>query len=148
VMCAGRVDRDFVLEAFRLGAGAVVVSGCHPQDCHYIDGRQHAGERMDKVFTQLERMGISDGRYRLESVSATEGAIWAQIMRETSARVRELGVEQIRAENEKATPQLTRFLRRMREVPGVADGLLSTEQRLAGIETPIQQMHGAAGGDD
>ena len=148
VMCAGRVDRDFVLEAFRLGAGAVVVSGCHPQDCHYIDGRKHAGERMDKVFTQLERMGISDGRYRLESVSATEGAIWAQIMRETSARVRELGVGQIRAENEKATPQLTRFLRRMREVPGVADVLLSTEQRLAGIETPIQQMHGAAGGDD
>jgi heterodisulfide reductase subunit A len=56
VMCAGRVDRDFVMEAFRLGAGAVLVSGCHPQDCHYIEGRQHAAERMDKLAIQLERL--------------------------------------------------------------------------------------------
>ena len=81
VMCAGRVDRDFVMEAFRLGAGAVLVSGCHPQDCHYIDGRQHAEERMDKLAIQLEKAGISPQRFHVDSVSATEGAKWARIMR-------------------------------------------------------------------
>ena len=73
VMCAGRVDTDFVMEAFRLGAGAVLVSGCHPQDCHYITGRQNAGERMAKLAKQLERAGISPDRFRVESVSATGG---------------------------------------------------------------------------
>ena len=140
VMCAGRVDRDFVMEAFRLGAGAVLVSGCHPQDCHYIDGRQHAQVRMDKLAVQLEKLGISPGRFRIESVSATEGAKWSRIMREMSGTVRELGVEQVRTENEAARPHLARFLRRMQEVPGVAEVLkLSDEARLQGIATPIQQ---------
>jgi len=119
VMCAGRVDADFVMEAFRLGAGAVLVSGCHPQDCHYISGRGFAETRITRLFGQLEKLGISPGRFRLESVSATEGAKWARIMREMSAVVRELGPEGIRAENAKALPQLTKRLTRMREVPEV-----------------------------
>ncbi len=140
VMCAGRVDRDFVMEAFRLGAGAVLVSGCHPQDCHYIDGRQHAQVRMDRLAVQLEKLGISPGRFRIESVSATEGAKWSRIMREMSGTVRELGVEQVRTENEAARPHLARFLRRMQVVPGVAEVLkLSDEARLQGIATPVQQ---------
>jgi heterodisulfide reductase subunit A len=148
VMCAGRVDRDFVMEAFRLGAGAVLVSGCHPQDCHYIEGRQHAGERMEKVANQLSRLGISPERFRVESVSATEGAIWAQIMREMSEAIENLTVENIKAENEKALPQLTRSLRRMKEVPGVAEVLqLSEEAHLKGVETPIRQMAKVAGGE-
>lgn len=148
VMCAGRVDRDFVMEAFRLGAGAVLVSGCHPQDCHYIDGRQHSIERMDKLTVQLENLGITPGRFRQESVSATEGAKWARIMREMSELVRELGVETITAENEAARPKLTRFLRRMREVPGVEEVLqLSEQARLRGIETPVGQMAHVAGGE-
>jgi heterodisulfide reductase subunit A len=148
VMCAGRVDRDFVLEAYRLGAGAVLVSGCHPQDCHYITGRQHAEVRMDRVATQLERLGISPGRFRVESVSATEGAKWSRIMREMSETVRSLGVEKIREENDEARPQLTRFVRRMREVPGVEEALkLSDEARLAGVETRVEQMARMAGGE-
>ncbi|MGC9357005.1 MAG: hydrogenase iron-sulfur subunit [Anaerolineae bacterium] len=119
VMCAGRVDADFVMEAFRLGAGAVLVSGCHPQDCHYITGRQHAGERMERVAKQLERMGITPERFRVESVSATEGAKWSRIMKEMSTTVREMGVEAIREENEQARPKLGRKLRRMAEVPDV-----------------------------
>ena len=139
VMCAGRVDRDFVLEAFRLGAGAVVVSGCHPQDCHYLSGRQYAGERMAKVSDQLRNLGISEGRFRVESVSATEGAKWARIMQETSQRVRALGVERIHAENEEARPQLRRVLRRMREAPGVAEALSTPAARNADMEEVNQQ---------
>jgi len=155
VMCAGRVDRDFVMEAFRLGAGAVIVSGCHLQDCHYISGRQHSDDRMRKLMVQLEKLGFTEGRFRLESISATEGAKWAQIMTEASGLIREMGVDKVKAENDAARPQLVRRLRRMREVPDVAEALLLSEaQRLQGIETPVQQMAARqpatrlAGGDD
>lgn len=148
VMCAGRVDTDFVMEAFRLGAGAVLVSGCHLQDCHYIEGRQHADERMAKLAVQLERLGISPERFRVESVSATEGAKWARIMRELSEAIENITVENIIAENEKALPQLTRRLKRMSEVPGVAEALqLSESARLQGVDTPIRQMAQVTGGD-
>jgi heterodisulfide reductase subunit A len=142
VMCAGRVDRDFVMEAFRLGAGAVLVSGCHPQDCHYITGRQYAGERMEKLFVQLEKLGISPSRFRVESVSATEGAKWARIMREMSHTIAELGVEYIREENAKALPHLTKRLDRMKDIPGVAPVLRLTEEaRLQGVKTQMQQAY-------
>jgi heterodisulfide reductase subunit A len=148
VMCAGRVDRDFVMEAFRLGAGAVVVSGCHLQDCHYIDGRMHAEDRMERLATQLSKLGITEGRFRVESVSATEGAKWSRIMRETSSLILEMGREEIVAENDAARPQLTRFLRRMQDVPGVAEVLqLSAAARLQGIDTPVKQMAQVGGGE-
>jgi heterodisulfide reductase subunit A2 len=148
VMCAGRVDRDFVMEAFRLGAGAVVVSGCHPQDCHYIDGRQHADERMSKLAVQLEKLGISPDRFRVESISATEGAKWARVMTETNETIQELTIERIMEENEKARPKLTRFVRRMQDVPGVANVLkLSEEARLRGIKKPTPQTAPVAGGE-
>lgn len=148
VMCAGRVDRDFVMEAFRLGAGAVVVSGCHPQDCHYIDGRQHADERMSKLAAQLEKLGISPGRFRVESISATEGAKWARVMTETNETIQELTIDRIIMENEKARPKLTRFVRRMRDVPGVASVLeLSEEARLQGIKRSTRQTAPVAGGE-
>ena len=144
VMCAGRVDRDFVMEAFRLGAGAVLVSGCHPQDCHYITGREHAGERMDKLAVQLANLGFTAGRFRVESVSATEGAKWSRIMREMSDVVREIGPDRVAEENAAAQPQLTRLLRRMGEVPGVSEVLrLSEAARLQGIATPVEQMAAA-----
>ncbi|MGC9398590.1 MAG: hydrogenase iron-sulfur subunit [Anaerolineae bacterium] len=127
VMCAGRVDPDFVFEAFRLGAGAVLVSGCHPQDCHYITGRQNAGERMERVAKQLERAGISPQRFRVESVSATEGAKWARIMREMNDDLYELGIEAIRVENEEAYDRITRRVRRLREVPDVEEALEFSE---------------------
>ncbi len=134
VMCAGRVDPDFVMEAFRLGAGAVLVSGCHPQDCHYISGRQYAGDRMERVAKQLTRLGISPERFRVESVSATEGAKWARIMQEMSGTLAELTIAKIKEENAQAHPKLARRLNRLKQVPGVAPVLrLSEEMRLQGI---------------
>jgi len=149
VMCAGRVDRDFVLEAFRLGAGAVLVSGCHPQDCHYIDGRQHAEERMARVAKQLDRLGITPGRFRVESVSATEGAKWAQIMREMGGLVKELGPERIAEENAQMRPHLTKFLRRLGEIPGVSEVLIGSraEARLAAVDMPLVQLAKTTGGE-
>ena len=140
VMCAGRVDTDFVMEAFRLGAGAVLVSGCHPQDCHYIEGRQHAGDRMERLAKQLGRMGISPDRFRVESVSATEGAKWAQIMKELAQAIEDLTVAGVKAENEKARPKLSKRLGHFWEVPGVDAVLQFTE--------PGRQLLGINGGSE
>ncbi len=121
VMCAGRVDTDFVMEAFRLGAGAVLVSGCHPQDCHYIEGRNHAEKRMERLAKQLDRLGISPERFRVASVSATEGAKWARILTEMNQAMQELTIDKIKEENAQSQPKLTRRLKRMQDVPEVSD---------------------------
>jgi heterodisulfide reductase subunit A len=120
VMCSARMDRDFVFEAFRLGAGMVLVSGCHEQDCHYITGQQHAARRFERLASTLERMGISPERFRVEWISAAEGQKYARVITEMDQMLKELGSERIKEENEQTREQLSRRLRRWREVPGVA----------------------------
>jgi len=123
VMCSARMDQDFIFEAFRLGAGMVLASGCHPQDCHYITGQHHAARRFEKVAKTLERMGISPERFRVEWISAAEGAKYARVITEMDETLRSLGVERIKAENEKARPQLEKRLKRWIKVPEVAEVL-------------------------
>jgi len=123
VMCSARMDRDFIFEAFRLGAGMVLASGCHPQDCHYITGQRHAAKRFEKLDKTLEGMGISPERFRVEWISAAEGARYAQVIREMHETLQSLGVKRIKEENEKARPQLEKRLKRWVEVPDVAEVL-------------------------
>jgi len=114
-MCSGRVDRDFVLEAFRRGAGMVLVGACHlPYDCHYISGNWKMKERMEALAKVLEKLGISPDRFRVEYVSAAEGVKFAELMREMSEKIEELGRQRIVAENEKAKPYLDRMMARKR----------------------------------
>ena len=111
VMCSGRVDRDFVLEAFRRGAGMVLVAACHlPYDCHYISGNWHMTERMKALRKVLEKIGISPERFRVEYISAAEGLKFAQVITEMAETLRKLGRERIKAENEKARPFLERMV--------------------------------------
>ncbi len=91
VMCSGRVTPGFILEAFRRGADGVLVTGCHPGDCHYITGNQNAVATVDKTAQLLRLLGIDAGRLRLEWVSAAEGARFARIMTEFTEQVRALG---------------------------------------------------------
>jgi len=113
VMCSGRVDRDFVLEAFRLGAGMVLVAACHlPYDCHYISGNWKMKARMEALQGMLQKLGLSSERFRIEYVSAAEGVKFAELIREMSEQLKALGKERIRAENEKLRPFLERMLER------------------------------------
>jgi len=113
VMCSGRVDRDFVLEAFRLGAGMVLVGACHlPYDCHYISGNWKMKARMDALAPMLHKLGLSPERFRVEYVSAAEGVKFAEIVREMTAQMQALGKERIKAENEKLRPVLENMLKR------------------------------------
>jgi len=115
VMCSGRVDRDFVLEAFRLGAGMVLVGACHlPYDCHYISGNWKMKARMDALAPMLHKLGLSPERFRVEYVSAAEGVKFAELIREMNGQLRSLGKDKIKAENEKLHPILENMLKRKR----------------------------------
>jgi F420-non-reducing hydrogenase iron-sulfur subunit len=72
VMCSGRVDPQFVMEAFAKGADGVLIGGCHPGDCHYQEGNYNALRRYILLKRVLIEMGIEEERFRLEWISASE----------------------------------------------------------------------------
>ncbi len=111
VMCSGRVDRDFVLEAFRQGAGMVLVAACHlPYDCHYISGNVKMKARMETLAKMLEKLGLSPERFRVEYVSAAEGVKFADLISEMTEQMEGLGKNKIDAENDKLRSTLERML--------------------------------------
>jgi len=113
VMCSGRVDRDFVLEAFRLGAAGVMVGACHlPYDCHYISGNWKMKARMEALASMLHKLGLSPERFRIEYISAAEGVKFAQVVTEMTEQLKALGKEKIKAENKKLKPVLENMLKR------------------------------------
>ena len=91
VPCSGRVDPLFVLKAFQEGADGVMVLGCHPGDCHYLEGNYHARRRYALMHRLLEHVGVEKERLLIEWVSAGEGKQFAAMATEFAAQVRELG---------------------------------------------------------
>ena len=73
VMCSGRVDPQFILQAFASGADGVLIGGCHPGDCHYSEGNYKLLRRFRLLRKMLADIGIEDDRCRLEWISAAEG---------------------------------------------------------------------------
>ncbi len=113
VMCSGRVAREFVLEALRLGAGAVLVGACHlPYDCHYISGNYKMKDRTDALKAMLTKLGMSPERFRVEYVSAAEGIHYAEVIKEIDSQRKALGKAKIQAENAKLKPFLEKMLKR------------------------------------
>jgi len=80
VPCSGRVNPLFILKAFNLGADGVLVSGCHPNDCHYSEGNFYARRRLEFVKEFLPFMGIDKGRFAYQWVSASEGQKWQNVV--------------------------------------------------------------------
>jgi len=91
VMCSGRVDPGFILDAFRMGADGVLICGCHPGDCHYVEGNYKCMRRIPLTKKLLQGLGIEPGRLRLEWVSASEGARFQEVIAEFTEQVRALG---------------------------------------------------------
>jgi F420-non-reducing hydrogenase iron-sulfur subunit len=91
VMCSGRVDPVFVLEALRKGADGVLIGGCHPGDCHYQSGNYKANRRMKLLKRLLEEMAIDPGRVRFEYISASEGAKFASVATEFVDQLKKMG---------------------------------------------------------
>jgi len=88
-MCSGRVSDRFIKRAFEKGAGAVLVTGCHPGDCHYINANSWTEKRFEIWRKTFERRGISPDRFQLEWISAAEGKEFAAKMKEMATVLRD-----------------------------------------------------------
>ena len=91
VMCSSMVHPNLVIDALTNGADGVIICGCHPGDCHYIEGNLTAEKRADAIILMLEDFGLEEERFRLEWVSASEGPRFAQVMKEMVDTVKEVG---------------------------------------------------------
>jgi F420-non-reducing hydrogenase iron-sulfur subunit len=91
VMCSGRVDPQFVLEAFAKGADGVLIGGCHFGDCHYSEGNYKAARRIRMLRRVLADMGIQADRFRLEWISASEGEKVKLVINDMAEKVKALG---------------------------------------------------------
>ncbi|HEC82568.1 MAG TPA: hydrogenase iron-sulfur subunit [Thermoplasmatales archaeon] len=91
VMCSGRIDVEFIIDAFEKGADGVFIGGCHPGDCHYVSGNYRARRRVEMVKKLLSQMGVNEKRLRIEWVSATEGKKFATVIEEFVDEIKKLG---------------------------------------------------------
>ena len=91
LMCSGRVDPQFVLEAFSKGADGVLIGGCHPNDCHYAEGNYKCLRRFRLLRRMVSDLGIEPQRFRLEWISAAEGDKVRQVVNEMVGQLQALG---------------------------------------------------------
>jgi F420-non-reducing hydrogenase iron-sulfur subunit len=91
MMCSGMVDPQYVIKALLEGADGVLVSGCNPGDCHYINGNFKARRRIKLLKTILPRFGFEPERLRLTWIAASDGVLLAEVMQELTAQVKALG---------------------------------------------------------
>lgn len=91
VMCSGRVAPNFVFKALSLGADGVLIAGCHPGECHYIEQNYKAMRRFSMLKHTLRMFGVEDERVRLQWASAAEGTQLANAINDMVNRIRELG---------------------------------------------------------
>lgn len=91
VMCSGMVNPIYILKAFEGGADGVLVAGCHQTDCHYIDGPVKCDAMVDRLRKVLHVLGLEDERLRREMVAASEGVVFARIIKEMVEQLKKLG---------------------------------------------------------
>ena len=100
VMCSGRINPMFVVNALQQGADGVLIGGCHPGDCHYQQGNYLARRRMAILKNLLEFIGIDSNRVRMTWVSAAEGRKFAEVVEEVTEDIKKLGpMKQIKRVN-------------------------------------------------
>jgi F420-non-reducing hydrogenase iron-sulfur subunit len=91
MMCSGRLEPTFVLKALSAGADAVLIAGCHPGDCHYVEQNYKTMRRFAIIRRTLKAMGVEEARVQLYWASAAEGALLAEKINKMTEEVRALG---------------------------------------------------------
>jgi len=91
VPCSGRIDPLFIMKGLQMGFDGVMVSGCHPGDCHYQTGNYRARRRIALIKKFLEYMGVPEERVQASWVSASEGAKFAQVVADVVENVKAVG---------------------------------------------------------
>lgn len=89
--CTGAIDPMFLIKAFEKGADGILVSGCHPGDCHYTSGNYHARRRWTIFSKLLEFCGVDNERINFSWISASEGKKWVTLINEITDKVKTLG---------------------------------------------------------
>ena len=96
VMCSSRVDPVMIITAFLHGADGVLLAGCHPGDCHYDKGNYYTRRRFAVLKTIFASLGLEEARIRLSWISASEGPRYADVVKEFTETIRELGPNPIK----------------------------------------------------
>lgn len=96
VMCSGRIEPAFILDAFTKGADGVLIGGCHPGDCHYSEGNYKCLRRYHLLQKYVEQIGLEKDRLRLEWISASEGKRLQEVVNEMTETLRQLGPSKIK----------------------------------------------------
>jgi F420-non-reducing hydrogenase iron-sulfur subunit len=95
VPCSGRIDPLLVVKSFQLGADGVLIAGCHPGDCHYVEGNYYTRRRFALLHPLLDYLGIEKERFRIEWVSASEGKRFSQVVSSFIEELLRLGPREI-----------------------------------------------------
>ncbi|MDH4210617.1 MAG: hydrogenase iron-sulfur subunit [candidate division WOR-3 bacterium] len=90
-MCSSRIDPELILESFKKGAWGVLVAGCHPGDCHYVNGNYKTQRRVALLKNLLDELGIESKRVRLEWISANEGGKFQKVVNQFIDEMAALG---------------------------------------------------------
>jgi len=98
IPCSGRLNLLYPLRAFFDGADGVLISGCHPGDCHYVEGNYYARRRLEVLKNFLPFLGIEPDRFKYTWISATEGSKWQETITQFTQRIHELGPLSIKRE--------------------------------------------------
>jgi coenzyme F420-reducing hydrogenase delta subunit len=96
MMCTGMVDPKYIIKALLEGADGVLVSGCHPGDCHYVNGNLKARRRIKLLKEILPRFGFDEGRVKLTWIGASEGVDFAKTIKEMVAEIKALGPNEVK----------------------------------------------------
>ena len=91
VPCSGRMNPLYIIRALQHGVDGVLVSGCHPGDCHYITGNYYARRKFAMINSLLQYVGIEKGRVHFSWVSASEGGKFAEVIKQVTEEVKKLG---------------------------------------------------------
>ena len=91
LMCSGRVDPQFIMDAFAKGADGVLIGGCHPGDCHYVEGNYKTLRRFEMLKRMLHDLGMEEQRLRLEWISASEGDKVRMVVNDMVEQIKALG---------------------------------------------------------
>jgi len=136
VMCSARMDTDLIHEAFRLGAGAVLYSGCHQQDCHYITGQRVGASRAARMEKRLDKLGMTPGRFRIEWISAAQGDKYARVLNEMQAVLDAIPKAKLLEEIETLRPELSKHREKISRIPQVEQALDYSERMKAAMRSP------------
>ena len=91
VMCSGRVDGTFILEALANGADGILICGCHPGDCHYVEGNYKTERKIPIIKKLISQFGINPKRVNLQWISASEGVELTELVKKYVEEIKELG---------------------------------------------------------